>query len=238
MECDELPELLGIDAEIGRVGEPGNRVILFVRSQAAIFATNAADTDALGSDEATLGEGGAIDAVVEVGAIAPAIDVVVADDVEFGEKFRTHAIGGRLRRNLIAAHGDRTSGVFGAEDFPDGAQGGRTVGRGLIGNLIAGAPQHNAGMVAIAADEVSQVALVPLIEVEMVAILDLSFGHAPLVEGLIHDEKAQAVAQVEKLGGEGIMAGADGVRAHSRSSSRRRSHTRSGTAAPTQPASG
>ena len=67
-------------------------------------------------------------------------------------------------------------------------------------------------MVPVAANEVGDVTLGPLVEVLVVALRHLADG--PLVEGLRHDQEAHPVAQVEELGRGRIVRGADGVGAH------------------------
>ena len=79
----------------------------------------------------------------------------------------------------------------------------------LLGNLVADAPHNHAGMVAVAAHHVAQVALAPLVEILAVAVGNL--GDAPHVEGLVHHHQAHAVAQLQQLRRRRIVAGADGV---------------------------
>ena len=108
-------------------------------------------------------------------------------------------------------------------------------GRALLADLVPGAPQHDRRMVAVAADEVRHVTLGPFGEVLVVALRHLADG--PLVEGLRHDQEAQAVAQVEELGAGGLCEVRMALTPIAFSSSSRRSQTRSGTAAPSPPAS-
>ncbi len=67
-------------------------------------------------------------------------------------------------------------------------------------------------MVAVAADERAQVGLVPVGEEAVVVVA--VFALLPVVEGLVDDEQAEAVAGFEELGGVGVVGGADGVDAH------------------------
>src|ERR1019366_7378688 len=95
------------------------------------------------------------------------------------------------------------------------AQGLGALGVGLVADFVAGAPQYDARVIAVAMDEVLDVALVPLVEIVGVAIgADLALADLPLVERLVHHQEAHAVAEVHEFGGVGIVAGADGVAAH------------------------
>ena len=70
-------------------------------------------------------------------------------------------------------------------------------------------------MVAIAAEEVGGVADVPFIPEAGVAVaVNLAFAGLPFVEGLVHDEEAHSVAEVEKFRGGRVVGRADGVAAH------------------------
>src|ERR1700733_1152666 len=69
-------------------------------------------------------------------------------------------------------------------------------------------------MIPTAANKIRQVALVPFVEVEVIAILDLPFRHPPLIECLVHHKKPHAVAQVEELRCKWIVAGANRIASH------------------------
>ncbi len=59
----------------------------------------------------------------------------------------------------------------------------------LITDLVARAPQYHARMIAVAVDNVHQVAFMPLVEVVTVPVgADLAFGYRPLIEWLVHDQ--------------------------------------------------
>src|ERR1019366_6196250 len=95
------------------------------------------------------------------------------------------------------------------------AQGLGALGVGLVADFVAGAPQYDARVIAVAVDEVLDVALVPLVEIVGVAVgADLTLADLPLVERLVHHQEAHAVAEVHEFGGVGIVAGADGIAAH------------------------
>src|SRR5208337_2249989 len=91
----------------------------------------------------------------------------------------------------------------------------RAVASRLVADFVPSAPENYRRMVAIAADEILQVPLIPLIEVEAVAIAaDLPLGDFPFIEGLVHYQKPQLVAEVEEFCRERVVAGADRVTAH------------------------
>ena len=73
----------------------------------------------------------------------------------------------------------------------------------LIGHLIANAPHNNTWVVAVVVDEVHKVALGPLIEIFVVAILHLC--RAPLIEGLDHKHHTHLVASLDKFWGRHIV---------------------------------
>ena len=110
------------------------------RKQAPIIAANAAQRAAFGADDAAIRESRVIDAVIFFGAVAPAIHVVVADDVELGKKLRLHGIRGRLRGNAVACSGYRARGVLAMKNAEQLAKSFSAVGRRLIANLVSGAP--------------------------------------------------------------------------------------------------
>ena len=83
------------------------------------------------------------------------------------------------------------------------------VGVGRVVDLVAGGPEDDAGVVAVAQDGVGGVADGPVFEVEVVVVGVL--GDGPAVEHLVHDEEAHAVGEVEELGRGRVVGGADGV---------------------------
>src|ERR1700733_5324966 len=76
-------------------------------------------------------------------------------------------------------------------------------------------------MVTIAADHVSQINSGPLVKIAPVSILDkfsavvpvqpFFLSAIPFIESLVHDEKSEPIAQIEKLRRRWIMARADRV---------------------------
>ena len=147
----------------------------------------------------------------QLAALVPAVHVVVADDVQGVQERRAWprppsaamwslpVVTGRVGSSRWKMSTSRRSTCA-------------PVRRVLLADLVAGAPQDDRGVVAVAVDEVRDVPLGPLGEVAVVALGHLADG--PLVEGLGHDEEAQAVAEVEELGRRRVVRGADGVRAH------------------------
>ena len=79
-------------------------------------------------------------------------------------------------------------------------------------------------MIAVAAHDVGDVALYPLLEevgralkaglALVPSLYPLALGKLPLVAALVHDEQAQLVAQVIHDGGLRIVAHADGIGSH------------------------
>ena len=92
----------------------------------------------------------------------------------------------------------RARGVVFVEDLKQPGQNAmRQFGVGRVVNLVASAPENDAGMVAVAADGVTSVDQGPLLKVEVVVVRVLA--HRPAIEQLIHDQEAHAVAEIEKL---------------------------------------
>ena len=81
----------------------------------------------------------------------------------------------------------------------------------MLSDFIADAPEDDAGVVAIAANERPHVFFVPLREEEVIIVA--SFAADPAVERFVHDDEAQAVAKIEQFGSGRIVAGANGVEA-------------------------
>jgi hypothetical protein len=98
------------------------------------------------------------------------------------------------------------------EDVHQPAQYLHAVGGALLADLVPRAPEHDRRMIPVAADEIHHVALGPFLEVLVIALGHLADG--PLVEHLVHDQEAEAIAQVEKLRRRRVVRGADGVGAH------------------------
>ncbi len=84
--------------------------------------------------------------------------------------------------------------------------------RTLLGDFVADAPEDDGGMIAVAAEFGAPILLVPVIEEQMIIVF--GFAAFPAIEGLIHNEHAQAVAEIEQFRGGRIVAGANGVAAH------------------------
>ena len=87
-----------------------------------------------------------------------------------------------------------------------------TFGRALLGNLVANAPHHDAGVVAISQNQVGDILLGPLVEEAGVAVLAL--GVKPHVEALGHHHHTQRVADVHLHLRRHVVRGADGIAPH------------------------
>ncbi len=87
-----------------------------------------------------------------------------------------------------------------------------TLGLPLLGYLVAHAPHHDAGVVAVVLNQVGDVTLPPLVPQAVIAVLDL--GIAPCVETLGHHHHAHRVAHLHLPGRGHVVAGADGIGTH------------------------
>lgn len=83
------------------------------------------------------------------------------------------------------------------------------VGVVRVADLVADAVEHDARVIAVAADHGAQVVLPPFGEMPVVVVGVLALG--PAVEGLVHDHEAHAVAEREEAGIDRVVRGADAV---------------------------
>ena len=82
----------------------------------------------------------------------------------------------------------------------------------LLFDFVAGTPEDDAGMIAVAMDKVCHVTLVPGVVIKMIVVRRLAF--LPAIEQFIHHHEPHAVAQIEQLRCGRIVRSADGVAAH------------------------
>ena len=111
-----------------------------------------------------------------------------------------HAAGHHAAGVILVAQGDEVLVTLHALGFP------------LLGNLVAHAPQDDAGMVAVVEHQVADVLLPPLVPIAAVAVAHLRL--LPAVKALGHDHHAQAVADFHLHRRGHVVAGADGIGAH------------------------
>ena len=94
---------------------------------------------------------------------------------------------------------------------------------GII-DLVSDAPQNHAGMVPVPPDHAGQILLMPLRKVlgiaevlrriDIMALPPFVFDALPLVERLVHDQKAQTVAQIQQVRIRRVMRRPDGIASH------------------------
>src|SRR5689334_15967582 len=82
----------------------------------------------------------------------------------------------------------------------------------LLHHFIADAPDEDAGMIAIAQHHVFEIALVPLVPIEVV--VEFRLLNLPHVKRLIHDDEAHAVGNFEQFRCGRIVRSAQAVYAH------------------------
>ena len=83
----------------------------------------------------------------------------------------------------------------------------------LLGDFVTDAPQDDAGVIAVAADQSGKVFFVPVGEEMGVVIAAGILGLEEAVEGLVHHEEAHAIGSLEPFGRGRIVAGAECVAA-------------------------
>ena len=139
--------------------------------------------------------------VVEEGAVVEAWDV----------EGRSHAT---LEDAQWVVHpvGHGAGGVFTVADLLQAIGELSSVERRLLGDFIPDAPHDDRRAVAELMHEVHQITLVPLVEVEVVAVGHLSLR--PAVEALCHHGHAHLITETDELWGGHIVRGADGIDAH------------------------
>ena len=173
-----------------------------------VLSAWATQSTRLRSYHAAVGVVGFVDSIEHFATGAPAVGIVIADDVVLKgceEFWRGRAVRGNLV--VAAGHQPRVVELVAEGNHLGGST--RAFCRALVANLVADAPHHHRRMVAVARHHCREVALVPLAIVEVVVLLVLPIN--PLVEGFIHHEEAHAVAEVEELRCRWVVSGADGV---------------------------
>ena len=69
-------------------------------------------------------------------------------------------------------------------------------------------------MIAVAPEHGDEVLLRPFIEQRRIRAVQLAFRDRPFVEGFIHDQDAQAVAEIEKFRGRRVVTAANRITTH------------------------
>src|SRR3569833_2453949 len=81
---------------------------------------------------------------------------------------------------------------------------------GALVDFVSDAPENHAGMIAIAEDHAFEIALPPVLEVEVI-ILRIFVAGLPAIKGFVDDQHAQAIAGIEEIARWRIVASAYGV---------------------------
>lgn len=108
------------------------------------------------------------------------------------------------------AEGDRAGGIVAVDHLSEMACH-AAFGAVLFVHFIAGAPEYNRRMVAVAAYQCPQILFVPFPEQR--GIIAGFLAHGPAVEGLVHDEEAHLIGQIQQFGSRGVVGSADGIAA-------------------------
>lgn len=144
---------------------------------------------------------------LELGCITDAFPLVIeTDDIQrSGQR--------HLGRGVVHRHRSRARRVLCMHDGAQRARNRRALFAGvLLANLVAHAPQHHRGMIAVAAQHRAQIGGMPLPKHQMK--IQRGLLHLPTVEHLVHHQQTHAVGQVEQFGRRRVMAHANGVGAH------------------------
>jgi len=124
------------------------------------------------------------------------------------------------RRKIIGSHhihmvhplGHRTGGILAVADVLKKPGDLGPVGSALIGNLVADAPHHHAGVVPVVAHQIRQVLFRPFVKIDMIAVFHL--GGFPFVKSFGHDHHSHFVACPDQFGSRHVVGSADGIGAH------------------------
>ena len=117
-----------------------------------------------------------------------------------------------MTKRIVIGIGDGPRAV---EAFYNGSQLAGDAGAAavsLFAYFIADAPNKHGRMVAVAAHLVFEVGAVPIIPVE--AVIVFCFTALPHIKGLVHHDKAHAIAKVQQLGSGRVVRSADGIATH------------------------
>ena len=112
-------------------------------------------------------------------------------------------------------------GIVIAHHFPEERGNIRIIG---IINLVSDAPQNHAGMVPVPPYHAGQILLMPLRKIlgiaevlrriDIMALPPFVFDAFPLIKRLIHDQKAQLIAQIQQIRIRRIVRRPDGIASH------------------------
>ena len=139
------------------------------------------------------------EAIVVVGLVVVAVDVKgIAETIASGT-------------SVVTASGDQASGVFAVEEVGEVLGDIKVVADALFGDFVPRAPDDDGRVIAIAVDEVHEVAFMPFLIV-IVVVLTL-LGILPHVKEFCDDEDAVFVAEFQHFRGWRVVRGADGVHA-------------------------
>ena len=135
-----------------------------------------------------------------------------AVEIRFSEAARriVHAVDIHLQLGAVQgrfgrpgrAEGYGAGGIIAVDHLGEMA-GHAALGVVLFVDFIAGAPQDDGRVVAVAAYQGLQILFVPL--AEQGGIVAGLLAHSPAVEGLVHDEHAHLVGQIQQLGRRGVV---------------------------------
>ena len=107
-----------------------------------ILPSSPAQACRLGSDDSPLGVFGLVDGIEQFAASAPAVRVVIADDIVF-EGSKELGRSGTVGCYLVVAAGHQPGVVEAMADGYHLGSGARSLGRVLVAYLIANAPHHH-----------------------------------------------------------------------------------------------
>jgi hypothetical protein len=109
-----------------------------------------------------------IEAVIFLSAVTPAIDIVIAHDLEELHEFSRSGL--RLRGDFIASGGYRPGRILAMENFEELTQCLNHARMRLIGNLIASGPEYDTWMIPVTMHKIDHVILMPFIEIQRITV--------------------------------------------------------------------
>jgi len=96
---------------------------------------------------------------------------------------------------VIITAGDRARTIFLADDGSHMASQLPSFRLPLVRNLVADAPHHHTGMIAIASDQSAQIRFMPISKEQMIILI--FFARLPAVKRLVHNQHTHTITELQ-----------------------------------------
>ena len=213
--ADELPELFRLEG-LGIVGCPSPHAL---RRLQAVIPARAVDRDILRAQQQPVGMFDLFLLIEGFRALAPAVSIVDADNIELLKEFGVR--GHRLGLHHITGLGDRSCAVQAVAEAGQHAGILPAVLNDLLPHFVADRPHHDRRMVAVPLDHVGQVLARTGVKPLGIAAAFMRIGakllalHGmPFVKRFIHHAEAHFIREVQERRVRRVMAHAQRIAAH------------------------